>query len=88
MVDPYEDILEKGYKLRTFSENVDEEELVWHRDKNDREIKILEGVGWQLQMDNELPVEVVKGELYNINAMEYHRIIKGDDSLQIQIWEK
>jgi hypothetical protein len=39
-------------------------------------------------MDNELPVELVKGKLYNINSMEYHRIIKGEDSLKIEIWEK
>ena len=88
MVNPYKDELEGDTKIRTFSEDVGEEELIWHRDKNDRDITILEGAGWQLQMDNKLPVELVKGKLYNINAMEYHRLIKGDGTLKIKIWEK
>ena len=88
MVTPYKDELEGDTKIRTFPEDVGEEELIWHRDKNDRDITILEGAGWQLQMDNKLPVELVKGKLYNINAMEYHRLIKGDGTLKIKIWEK
>ena len=38
-----------------------------------------------LQMDNEEPVELVKGENYFIPKMEYHRIIKGEESLIIEI---
>jgi|TARA_B110000971_G_scaffold58237_1_gene59412 hypothetical protein len=87
-VSPYEDKGGDEYKIRTFASDVKEDALIWHRDVNDREITVLEGVGWQLQMDNELPVELVKGKLYNINSMEYHRIIKGEDSLKIEIWEK
>ena len=39
---------------RIFSEDVEDAELIWHRDKYNREITILEGVDWQLQLDNEL----------------------------------
>ena len=89
MVDPYEDlILEDGAFIRTFAEELDEEELIWHRDKKDREIAVLSGNGWQLQMDNKLPEELRTGKLYYINKMEYHRLIKGNGTLKLKIWEK
>ena len=44
--------------IRTFSESVDEMELIWHRDREDRKITIIEGRDWKLQMDNELPVSL------------------------------
>jgi hypothetical protein len=74
--------------IRTFSENVDELDLVWHRDKYNREITILEGENWFLQLDNQLPVALQKGKTYTIPAMEYHRIIKGDSNLVIKIREE
>jgi len=88
LVNPYKDVLEENYKIRTFSEDVSEDELIWHRDKNDREITVIEGSGWKLQMDNKLPEDLQKGKLYNINKMEFHRLIKGEDTLKIKIWEK
>ena len=89
MVNPYEDIiLENGAIIRTFAEGLNEEELVWHRDRNDREIAVLSGNGWQLQMDNRLPEEMKPGSLYYINKMEYHRLIKGNGALKLKIWEK
>lgn len=74
--------------IRTFSEDVESEELIWHRDKYKREITILEGEGWELQLDNRLPEELVKGKIYTIPAMEYHRVIKGSGDLVIKIWEE
>lgn len=74
--------------LREFDGDVDEQELVWHRDRNDREVTVVEGTGWKLQMDNELPKELMVGKLYNIKAMEYHRLIKGNGTLKLKIWEK
>ena len=37
-------------------------ELVWHQDAEDREVEVLEGKGWELQMDNKLPFELVSGD--------------------------
>ena len=74
--------------IRTFSEDVDELELIWHRDKYDREITILEGEGWELQMDNKLPFELMKGKIYKIPAMEFHRLLKGKGDLVLKIWEE
>ena len=48
--------------IRTFSKDVDKLELVWHQDAEDRDIEILEGEGWQMQFDNELPFDIGKGD--------------------------
>ena len=88
MVKPYIDQFEEdGSRIRTFSSDIDNDELIWHRDKKDREITILSGVGWKLQMEDKLPKELELGKLYDIPKEEYHRIIKGKDNLVIRIWE-
>ena len=88
MVEPYVDRFEEdGSRIRTFSSDIDSDELIWHRDKKDREITILSGVGWKLQMEDKLPKELELGKLYDIPKEEYHRIIKGKDNLVIRIWE-
>lgn len=89
MVDkPYLELhLHDGSKLRTFDPNVADDELVWHRDKRTRRVIVMEGSGWELQMDNEKPVEIVEGCSYTIEKMEYHRLIKGKDTLVLRILE-
>ena len=32
---------------RVFDLSVDNEELVWHRDRHSRFVKVIEGVGWK-----------------------------------------
>ena len=44
--------------IRTFSADVDEMELIWHEDRENRVIKVLEGNGWKFQFDEELPIEM------------------------------
>ena len=88
MVKPYKEVVEENYIIREFSEVVDESELIWHRDKSDRELTVLQGEGWKLQLDNKQPVDLVKGKLYNIPKEEYHRLIKGTGNLLLQIWEE
>ena len=88
MVNPYVETKTSSHILREFDGDVEEQELVWHRDRNDREVAVVEGIGWKLQMDNELPKELMVGKLYNIKAMEYHRLIKGNGTLKLKIWEK
>jgi len=83
LVNPYED----NGDIRTFSSDVLIEELVWHRDKSDRTITVLEGTGWCFQRDNELPVALTPGDTLDIRAYEYHRIIKGKTNLKIKIKE-
>ena len=71
--------------IRTFSKDVDPMELVWHQDAEDREIEILEGKGWKLKMDNELPFELVRGDHIFITEGRIHRVLKGTTDLKIKI---
>ena len=71
--------------IREFSSEVDPMELVWHQDEEDRTIEILEGEGWQLQKDNELPLELKTGDIIFIPMGQIHRVIKGNTNLKIQI---
>jgi len=81
------DLFDKNLFVRIFNE-VPEEELIWHRDKRNREITVLESEGWKLQMDNELPVLLEVGKTFHIENMSYHRLLKGKGPLVLQILEK
>ena len=87
MVYEQENISKYKFK-RIFTEDVDSEELVWHRDLNTREVFIEQSNGWMLQMDEELPQVLIEGQTYKIPKMVYHRIFKGTGDLKITITEK
>jgi hypothetical protein len=70
---------------RTFMMDVDTSELVWHMDREDRVVKVLEGQAWYLQLDNELPKKLIEGKEYFIPKMSYHRIFKGTSNLVLEI---
>ena len=78
---PYKD----SSNIRSFSKNVKKLELVWHKDDEDRDIEILEGKGWQMQFDDELPFELVKRDHIFIKLHRIHRIHKGVTDLKIRI---
>lgn len=84
---PYVEIVNGDSKIRILTENVDSHELVWHRDKNDRTVTILQSQGWKFQLDNELPKEMKSGDILEIKKNIYHRVIKGDGDLIIKIKE-
>ena len=71
--------------IRTFSKDVDEMDLIWHRDDEDRNIEVLEGKGWFFQRDNELPLELKEGDRIFIPRHQVHRVIKGKTNLKIKI---
>ena len=71
--------------IRKFSSNVDELDLVWHQDKEDRLVEVLEGKGWKFQRDNNVPVDMKIGDSIFIPEGEIHRIIKGTTNLKIKI---
>ena len=73
---------EKG-KVRTFSEDIQEFELVWHRDKEDRIVKPLHSTDWKFQLDNDIP-RVIEKEIF-IPKETYHRLIKGTGNLKVNI---
>ena len=80
--------LSDNRRLRTFPETIWEDDLVWHRDKHDRTIKIISSDGWQLQMDNELPKDLTMGDIHFIPKEVYHRVIKGVNNLIVEIVEQ
>ena len=77
--------IKNGIVLREFNRDVNSDELVWHQDREDRWIKVVEGGEWQLQLDNELPQSLVEGNTYFVPAMQYHRVIKGTGDLKVLI---
>ena len=90
MVKPYTDMFssDKKERIRTFDEYVDEMDLIWHRDSCNRQITVVNGENWKLQLDNQLPIIMEKGRLYRIPKMVYHRIIKGKGDLRLKIWDE
>ena len=88
-MNPYrDDRLDVNQFIRVFEENIDDEELIWHRDRKNRVIKVLSGSDWKLQYDNELPFVMKMNEIYEIEAEQYHRVIKGKDKLVLEIREE
>jgi|MDTB01.2.fsa_nt_gb quercetin dioxygenase-like cupin family protein len=83
---PYkETMLKRNVYFRVFDSSLDPKELVWHRDNEDRDILCLEGNGWFLQKDNQLPVEMIPGKTYCIERNEWHRVIPHQSKLKLII---
>jgi|GEM_PF-416470 len=89
MSKPYTDKIKGNTKIRTFESAIESDELVWHRDRENRIITVLEGKGWFFQMDNEIPKEMRAGDILEVKKMDYHRLYKsGTTTLKISIEEK
>ena len=73
--------------LREFSADVDEMELIWHEDKEDRIVSVVEGNGWKFQFDEELPIEMEDGIDITIPKGVIHRVIKGKGPLKIKVFK-
>ena len=87
-MEPYNDLsVTADYTIREFNHDIDPHELMWHRDLQDRTVKVLEGEGWFFQLDNELPVELKEGIILFIPRMQWHRVLKGSSTLKLQIKE-
>lgn len=74
--------------IRTFKSDVDSSELVWHRDKKNRIVEVLNDSDWFVQLENELPRKLNKGDILFIAKESYHRVIKGDTDLEVKILEE
>lgn len=84
---PFVEEINVGGRIRTFSPEVDDEDLVWHRDAEDRVIKVIESSGWYLQVDDLLPEPLTKEKKYEIKSGVWHRVIKRKDAgcLRVEI---
>jgi quercetin dioxygenase-like cupin family protein len=82
----YIETKENNYYVREFSKDVNEFEMVWHFDNEDRIVEILEGIGWEFQFDNCLPIKLLVGDFLKIPKNVYHRISKiGTTKLIVRI---
>ena len=72
---------------RTYTQQITPEELVWHTDGCTRFMKVLEGVGWKFQFNNEPAREIGPGTSIHINKHALHRMIKGATPLTVRIVE-
>ena len=84
---PFQQKARDGVLIREFSKHVNSNELVWHRDRLDRHIKVLEGDGWRYQSENNLPIQLTKGDTFFIPKNTYHRVIKGNSNLVVEVRE-
>ena len=87
---PFEDFEKSIYDkvfTRVFKLNVKKEQLIWHKDRKDRVVKVIYGTGWKLQMDNDLPFELELGQNYYIKKENFHRLHKGNSELKLEIKE-
>ena len=80
-----EEKIDKYNFIRTFPADVDEMDLIWHADKENRIITVIEGNGWKFQFDEELPIEMTKGKSISILKVIIHRVIKGNGPLVIKL---
>lgn len=69
--------------LRIFSKETKQDQLVWHKDREDRTIEVIGQTDWQFQFDNQLP-QPLKTKLF-IPKGVYHRLVKGTKQLKIKI---
>ena len=80
-----EKIITKTLAIRKFAYTIDSEDLIWHRDREDRTLKVIKGNRWKFQFDNELPFEMKDGDEISIQKNSWHRVIKGKGDLIIKI---
>jgi hypothetical protein len=83
---PYTDIeVTDKYIIREFNEDIDQIELLWHRDDEHRTIEIIGETDWKIQLDNKLPTSL--NESIYIPKHEWHRVIKGKGILKLKIYK-
>lgn len=82
---PYTDELVDGFHIRKFNSIINENELKWHWDKEDRIVLCEQETDWMIQMDNELPQKIKKNIPIFVPEGVYHRLIKGHNDVTFKI---
>ena len=78
-----EEWMNREIVIRRFLPSVEDSELKWHWDEQDRVIEPLNQNDWLFQFDNGLPFPIK--EKINIPAGVIHRVIKGTTELVVKI---
>ena len=84
---PFEQIEKEGKLIRTFSPDVDSEELKWHQDLKDRKVRVIESGGWSFQLEDKLPNKLLNNEEILIPKFVWHRVLRGETPLVVEIEE-
>lgn len=85
-MEPYpfkEEVIDNAY-IRTFSVDLETEELKWHWDDEDRIVEVIGTTDWKFQFDNELPIDMNGNKLF-VEKKRWHRVIKGSQDLIVKI---
>jgi len=80
---PFTETKHEDYYIREFSQDTNEEEFIWHRDREDRIVESLHSTDWKVQLDNELPTNLDRPIF--IRRELFHRLIKGTENLKIKL---
>jgi hypothetical protein len=81
---PFNEYIENEREsIRVFKSDTGEENLVWHRDREDRIVESIGDTDWMIQLDNELPMRI--NGIIKIPKGIYHRLIKGSGELMIKL---
>ena len=83
-----EELVSENVYLRTFAEGIDNDELIWHRDHEDRVITVVESKGWKFQAEDKLPIDLTTDDRIAVKAEEWHRVIKGQGNLVVEVQKK
>jgi hypothetical protein len=85
---PFDQKIVENKLIRTFRPDVEEEELKWHQDLRDRKVTVIEDGGWHFQMEDCLPNKLSVAEQIFIPKFVWHRVIKGNGNLIVEIIEE
>ena len=84
---PFKQIEKEGKLIRTFTPDVESEELKWHQDLKDRKVTVIDGGDWKFQMEDSLPTKLESAKQLFIPKLVWHRVIKGKGNLVVEIEE-
>ena len=84
---PFQQYIKEGKIVRVFKPDVDLDELKWHQDLKDRKVTVIEDGGWSFQLEDSLPNKLQVAEQLWISKFVWHRVIKGNGDLIVEIEE-
>ena len=87
MSQPFEQYIKEDKLVRVFTPEVPVDELKWHQDLRDRKVTVVEDGGWSFQMENNLPIKLLDTKEISIPKFAWHRVIKGEGNLIVEIEE-
>lgn len=83
---PFQEVpLGENVFIRLFVKDLPSDELIWHWDKEDRTIEVLQSGGWSYQERDKKSRKLKNRETFSIHTGVWHRILKGSGDLIIKV---